>query len=189
MSKDLSNIINSAYAQINHIHSQNVDAITKEAVCEVIQQLDDGQLRVAEKKNNAWQINEWIKKAILLYFKLSDSQLMEGGFNLFFDKIPSKYIHYNQTQFKTAGTRVVPPAFVRKGAYIAASTVLMPSFVNIGAYIDTGTMIDTWSTVGSCNADYRAFHVNQELNAAVSDPEFAQQINKTYFSDQLCFLC
>jgi len=147
---DLKTIIDSAYEQRAEITSQRVDALIKEAVFEVIHQLDTGTLRVAEKTQQGWQVNEWVKKAILVYFRVLDSQIMPGGFTQFFDKIPSKYAEYTQAQFAQSGARIVPPTAVRKGAYIGPSTVLMPSFVNIGAYVDSGTMVDTWATVGSC---------------------------------------
>lgn len=147
---DLKTIINTAYEQRAEITAQNIEISTKKAIFEVIDQLDAGTLRVAEKTQESWQVNEWVKKAILLYFRALDSQIMPGGFTQFFDKIPSKYAEYDQAQFAQSGARVVPPTAVRKGAYIGSSTVLMPSFVNIGAYVDTGTMVDTWATVGSC---------------------------------------
>lgn len=152
--------INTAYEQRADITPQNVDALIKEAVFEVIAQLDTGKLRVAEKKDAAWQTNEWIKKAILLYFKIVDSQPMEAGFTRFFDKIPLKYVESSLEQFKQSGVRVVPPTVVRKGAYIGPSSILMPSFINIGAYVDTGTMIDTWATVGSCVQIGKNVHIS-----------------------------
>lgn len=147
---NLQTIINAAYEQRAHLTSKSADALTKDAIFEVINQLDAGTLRVAEKIQDDWRVNEWVKKAILLYFRILDSQVMPGGFTQFFDKIPSKYAEYDQAQFVQSGARVVPPTAVRKGAYIGPSTVLMPSFVNIGAYVDSGTMVDTWATVGSC---------------------------------------
>ena len=150
MTHSLENIINAAYAQIASFPSSKMDPAIQEAIIEIIHQLDIGQLRIAEKKENQWQVHQWLKKAILLYFKMADMQVIEGGFTHFFDKIPAKYAEYDAAQFSASGTRIVPPATVRKGAYIARSTVLMPCFVNIGAYVDSGTMIDTWATVGSC---------------------------------------
>lgn len=147
---DLKTLINTAYEQRATLTTQSADALTKGAILEVINQLDQGTLRVAEKIENEWQVNEWVKKAILLYFRILDSQPMPGGFTQFFDKIPSKYADYTPAQFAQSGARIVPPTAVRKGAYIGPSTVLMPSFVNIGAYVDAGTMVDTWATVGSC---------------------------------------
>ncbi|HEV2613754.1 MAG TPA: 2,3,4,5-tetrahydropyridine-2,6-dicarboxylate N-succinyltransferase [Gammaproteobacteria bacterium] len=120
------------------------------AVLEIISQLDSGKIRVAEKINNKWVTNETIKKAILLYFKLFPNVIQQAGFTNFFDKVPMKYEGYSEERFKEENVRVVPSAIVRKGAYIAPTTILMPSFVNVGAYIDTGVMVDTWATVGSC---------------------------------------
>ena len=115
-----------------------------------IEQLDRGEIRVAEKKDGDWIVNEWIKKAVLLYFRMEDNEFLKGGFTNYFDKVPSKYADYNSRDFREGGVRVVPPAAARKGSFIAPSCVLMPSYVNIGAYVDSGTMVDTWATVGSC---------------------------------------
>jgi 2,3,4,5-tetrahydropyridine-2-carboxylate N-succinyltransferase len=150
MTHSLENIINTAYENITSFSPSNIDPVIQKAVIEIIHQLDTGQLRVAEKRDHQWQINPWLKKAILLYFRMTDMQVIEGGFTHFFDKIPAKYAEYDAAQFAASGARIVPPATIRKGAYIAPSTVLMPCFVNIGAYIDSGTMIDAWATVGSC---------------------------------------
>ena len=119
----------------------------REAVNEVIAGLDAGRLRVAEKKDGAWITHQWIKKAVLLSFRLEDNRVMEGGATRYFDKVPSKFEGFD---FGSAGVRVVPPAMARRGAYLAKNVVLMPSYVNIGAYVDEGTMVDTWATVGSC---------------------------------------
>ena len=119
----------------------------RDAVEEVIAGLDCGQLRVAEKSGGKWTTHEWIKKAVLLSFRLEDNQIVEGGFTRYYDKVPSKFSSFD---FSKAGFRVVPPAVARRGAYIARNAVLMPSYVNIGAYVDEGTMVDTWATVGSC---------------------------------------
>jgi 2,3,4,5-tetrahydropyridine-2-carboxylate N-succinyltransferase len=116
----------------------------RDAVEEAIAGLDSGKLRVAEKKGAQWVTHQWLKKAVLLSFRLQDNRVMQ---KLFYDKVPSKFESFD---FKKAGFRVVPPATARRGAYIAKNVVLMPSFVNIGAYVDEGTMVDTWATVGSC---------------------------------------
>jgi 2,3,4,5-tetrahydropyridine-2,6-dicarboxylate N-succinyltransferase len=112
--------------------------------------LDRGALRVAERSEPGWITHEWLKKAILLYFKAFDNQLIDGGFTRFFDKLPLKYQQQSETELRAGGTRIVPSAIARKGAFIASNVILMPSYVNIGAYIDSGSMIDTWATVGSC---------------------------------------
>jgi 2,3,4,5-tetrahydropyridine-2-carboxylate N-succinyltransferase len=127
-----------------------VDTHVKEYVTEAIRLLDSGELRVAGKIDGDWVTNEWLKKAVLLSFRIEDNEFMKGGFTNYFDKVQSKYGDYNARDFRESGVRVVPPASVRKGSYIAPSVVLMPSYVNIGAYVDSGTMVDTWATVGSC---------------------------------------
>ena len=122
----------------------------EDAVQEAIRMLDDGKLRVAEKIENDWQVNQWLKKAVLLSFHLNDSEKITGADSNYFDKVPLKYAGFDQADFEAAGVRVVPDARVRRGAYIARDVVLMPSYVNIGAYVDSGTMVDTWVTVGTC---------------------------------------
>jgi 2,3,4,5-tetrahydropyridine-2-carboxylate N-succinyltransferase len=120
------------------------------AVSQVLTALDTGQLRVAEKIDGHWITHQWIKKAVLLSFRLEDNRLIENGEMRYYDKVPTKFAQYDAHHFRRAGFRVVPPATVRRGAYIAPDCVLMPSYVNIGAYVDSGTMVDTWATVGSC---------------------------------------
>ncbi|MDX2163850.1 MAG: 2,3,4,5-tetrahydropyridine-2,6-dicarboxylate N-succinyltransferase [Gammaproteobacteria bacterium] len=122
----------------------------KNTVLDIIEKLNAGQLRVAEKINNVWITNQTAKEAILNYFKLFPNDIQPAGFTNFYDKIPLKYKDYSQEQFLQDKVRVIPSAIVRKGAYVAPNSVLMPSYVNIGAYIDTGVMVDTWATVGSC---------------------------------------
>jgi len=143
-------IINSFFAQKEKISIFNKPPELEEAIQTIIHLLDTGQLRVAEKKENKWIVNEWLKKGILLFFKTQENFFSDGGFTHFFDKVPLKFSAYDSHTFTEAAIRVVPPACVRKGAYLAPNTVLMPSYVNIGSYIDSGTLIDTWSTVGSC---------------------------------------
>ncbi|WP_456373194.1 2,3,4,5-tetrahydropyridine-2,6-dicarboxylate N-succinyltransferase [Thiolapillus sp.] len=143
-------IIEEAFEQRADITPRNVDTLVRDAIMETIEQIDAGSLRVAEPTDQGWQVNEWVKKAVLLSFRINDNEFMKGGFTNYYDKVPSKYADYNAREFRDAGVRVVPPASVRKGAYIAPSCVLMPSYVNIGAYVDSGTMVDTWATVGSC---------------------------------------
>ena len=120
------------------------------AVQESIAMLDAGVARVAEKIDGQWHVNQWLKKAVLLSFRLADNKVIEGGHSRFYDKVPMKYADYTAEQFARDGVRVVPDAIVRRGAFVAADVVLMPSYVNIGAYVDSGTMVDTWATVGSC---------------------------------------
>ncbi len=147
---EMQNIIEKAFDNRADITPRNVDTLVRDAVMETIDQLDRGELRVAEKKEGEWIVNEWAKKAVLLSFRIQDNEFIKGGFTNYYDKVQSKYEDYNAREFRQAGVRVVPPASVRKGAYIASSCVLMPSYVNIGAYVDSGTMVDTWATVGSC---------------------------------------
>ncbi|MDA0706936.1 MAG: 2,3,4,5-tetrahydropyridine-2,6-dicarboxylate N-succinyltransferase [Proteobacteria bacterium] len=122
----------------------------REAVHAAIELLDAGTLRVAEPRADGWHVNQWLKKAVLLSFRLSDNAVMAGGHSKFFDKVPLKYANYSAADFQRDGVRVVPDAVVRRGAYVASDVVLMPSYVNIGARVDSGTMVDTWATVGSC---------------------------------------
>jgi 2,3,4,5-tetrahydropyridine-2-carboxylate N-succinyltransferase len=143
-------IIDEAFERRADITPRSVDAKTKEAVMHVLDQLDKGIVRVAEKINGEWVTHQWLKKAVLLSFRMEDNFFIKGGFTNYFDKVPSKFSDYNSKDFREGGFRVVPPASVRKGSYIAKNVVLMPSYVNIGAYVDEGTMVDTWATVGSC---------------------------------------
>ncbi len=147
---DLQSIIDEAFERRADITPRSVETHVKEAVEEAMNLLDNGTMRVAEKKEGDWVVNQWLKKAVLLSFRINDNYFMKGGFTNYFDKVDSKYADYNSRDFREAGVRVVPPATVRKGAHIASGVVLMPSYVNIGAYVDSGTMVDTWATVGSC---------------------------------------
>src|SRR5210317_380394 len=147
---DLKNIIENAFENRADITPRSVDTIVKEAVTEVMNQLDSGEARVAEKKDGNWVVNEWAKKAVLLSFRIEDNEFMKGGFTNYYDKVKSKYSDYNAREFREGGVRIVPPATARFGSYISSGVVLMPSYVNIGAYVDSGTMVDTWATVGSC---------------------------------------
>ncbi len=124
--------------------------VLRAAVEEVIAGLDSGRLRVAEKAKGAWNTHQWIKKAVLLSFRLDDNRVLPGGSTNYYDKVPSKFAAFGAEEFRQGGFRVVPPAMVRRGAFIAKNAVLMPSYVNIGAYVGEGTMVDTWATVGSC---------------------------------------
>ncbi len=147
---DLSAIIDAAFERRAEITPQSVDPILKEAVEEAVRLLNIGRARVAEKSNGEWVVNGWLKKAVLLYFRISDNAILHGGFTNYFDKVRSKFSDYGPKDFREDGVRVVPPATVRYGSYVAPSVVLMPSYVNIGAYVDSGSMVDTWATVGSC---------------------------------------
>ncbi|NMG35192.1 2,3,4,5-tetrahydropyridine-2,6-dicarboxylate N-succinyltransferase [Azoarcus sp. TTM-91] len=150
MSESLQKIIDDAFENRASLSPSAAPAEVRNAVAEVIAGLDAGSLRVAEKKDGAWVVNQWIKKAVLISFRLRDNEVMPAGSLNFFDKVPTKFGDYTPEQFAAGGFRVVPPAVARKGSYIARNVVLMPSYVNIGAYVDEGTMVDTWATVGSC---------------------------------------
>jgi 2,3,4,5-tetrahydropyridine-2,6-dicarboxylate N-succinyltransferase len=142
--------IDEAWEQRAKISPLSASIALREAVEFVIAGLDGGRLRVCEKGSGGWTTHQWIKKAVLLSFRIEDNRLMEGGATRYFDKVPSKFSGYDAAQFSDGGFRVVPPAMARRGSFVARNVVLMPSYVNIGAYIDEGTMIDTWATVGSC---------------------------------------
>ncbi|HNQ03934.1 MAG TPA: 2,3,4,5-tetrahydropyridine-2,6-dicarboxylate N-succinyltransferase [Thiobacillaceae bacterium] len=148
---DLQAIIEEAFERRAEITPRNVEPQVKDAVMAVIDLLDMGQLRVAERaEGQTWLTHQWIKKAVLLSFRLEDNSFVKGGYTNYWDKVPSKFADFNSKDFRESGFRVVPPATARKGSYIARNVVLMPSYVNIGAYVDEGTMVDTWATVGSC---------------------------------------
>ncbi len=146
----LKNIIETAFEDRANLNPETAPAALKEAVHEAIVLLDSGKARVAEKIDGIWQTHEWLKKAVLLYFRLFDNQVIESGFTRYFDKVPLKFNQASEADMRAAGVRIVPPAVARFGSFIAANTILMPSYVNIGAYIDSGTLIDTWATVSSC---------------------------------------
>ena len=142
--------IDAAFIRRAEITPSNADAALMRAIEEAVGLLDTGKARVAEKKDGQWVVNEWLKKAVLLYFRTHDNAVIDAGYTRFYDKVPLKYAQATEQDLKEGGARVVPHAIVRKGAYIAPNAVLMPSYVNIGAYVDSGTMVDTWVTVGSC---------------------------------------
>lgn len=140
--------------------TKHIDPVVSNAVYEVISKLDKGILRISEKINNVWITHQWLKKTIMLAFHIMDNQLITWGNDCFFDKFPMKFSGWNKSLFQENKIRVVPPASVRYGSYIAKNTVIMPSFINIGSYIDTGTMIDTWATIGSCAQIGRYVHIS-----------------------------
>ena len=147
---DIRAVIEAAFERRSEIAPQQAEPEVKDAVAEAIALLDSGEGRVAEPTGGGWVVNEWLKKAVLLSFRLDDSGVMEGGFTRYFDKVPAKFATMDDAGFRAGGVRVVPPAVVRRGAHVAPGVVLMPSYVNLGAYVDSGTMVDTWATVGSC---------------------------------------
>ncbi|OUR82802.1 2,3,4,5-tetrahydropyridine-2,6-dicarboxylate N-succinyltransferase [Cycloclasticus sp. 46_120_T64] len=148
--QNLEKIVNEAFENRADFDSKTVSAEIRSAVEKSLQLLDSGEARVAEKKDGDWVVNQWLKKAVLLSFKINDNRPMESGATQYYDKVESKFAGYTEQDFIDGGMRVVPPAAVRAGSYIASNVVLMPSYVNIGAYVDSGTMVDTWATVGSC---------------------------------------
>jgi 2,3,4,5-tetrahydropyridine-2-carboxylate N-succinyltransferase len=149
-----SDIIEAAWESRAELAPGRIAPEVTEAIEHCIQGLDSGELRVAEYRDEGgtgtWVVNEWLKKAVLLYFRIHDNQTIDAGHTRYFDKVPLKYANYDADAFAKSGTRVVPNALVRRGAYVAPDVVLMPSYVNIGAYVDRGSLIDTWATVGSC---------------------------------------
>ena len=148
---NLANLITAAFEQRANFSPKNAPVDVRNAVEEALQLLDSGKVRVAEKIDGSWRVNEWLKKAVLLSFRLNDNAPMSaGGFAQFYDKVPTKYAGYDAARFAAEGVRVVPPAMARRGSFIAPNAILMPSYVNIGAYVGEGTMVDTWATVGSC---------------------------------------
>ena len=147
---NLASIIEQAFSERNTFTAQTASSEIKTAVTQSIELLNSGEARVAEKTEGKWHVNEWLKKAVLLYFKLHDNKLVDDGNAKYYDKVPLKYATYDEARFKAEGARIVPPAAVRTGTFIAPNVVVMPSYVNIGAYVDEGTMVDTWATVGSC---------------------------------------
>jgi 2,3,4,5-tetrahydropyridine-2-carboxylate N-succinyltransferase len=177
--------IDAAWERRTEITPASAPAGVKEAVEHVIEELDAGRLRVAEKRGAEWITHQWIKKAVLLSFRLRDNEIMQGGFTHYFDKVDSKFARYSQADFASGGYRVVPPAAARHGAFIAKNVVLMPSYVNIGAYVDEGTMVDTWATVGSCAQIGKNVHLSGGVGiGGVLEP---LQANPTIIEDN-CFI-
>jgi 2,3,4,5-tetrahydropyridine-2-carboxylate N-succinyltransferase len=183
--QELKNIIEAAFEERSTITPQNVSAKILAAIERTIELLDNGTIRVAEKINDTWEIHQWVKKAVLLYFRTHDNHPIDGNFTQYFDKVPLKFQQSNIAELKASGVRIVPPAVARKGAYIAPNTVLMPSYINIGAYIDSGTMIDTWATVGSCVQVGKNVHISGGVGlGGVLEP---LQANPTIIEDN-CFI-
>ncbi|NLS43179.1 2,3,4,5-tetrahydropyridine-2,6-dicarboxylate N-succinyltransferase [BEV proteobacterium] len=181
----LQNVIETAFERRADITPTSVDSVTREAVNQVIGLLDSGALRVAEKINGEWVTHQWLKKAVLFSFRINDNQLMEGTETRYYDKVPMKFAGYDEARFQSEGCRVVPPASVRQGAFIARNTILMPSYVNIGAYVDEGTMVDTWATVGSCAQIGKNVHLSGGVGiGGVLEP---LQANPTIIEDN-CFI-
>ena len=182
---ELQSIIEQAWEKRAELNPGSAPARTGEAVSKVLAELDAGRTRVAEKVNGAWTVHQWVKKAVLLSFRLDDNVPMAGAATQYFDKVPGKFAHYSREDFVRGGFRVVPPAMVRRGAFIAKNVVLMPSYVNIGAYVDEGTMVDTWATVGSCAQIGKNVHLSGGVGiGGVLEP---LQANPTIIEDN-CFV-
>jgi 2,3,4,5-tetrahydropyridine-2-carboxylate N-succinyltransferase len=186
MSNNLSNIIEHAWEQRAEFSPSNAPAEIRQAVLHVINELNNGKLRVAEKINGAWHTHQWLKKAVLLSFRLENNAVLSaGGFTQFYDKVPSKFADYTEADFAAGGFRVVPPALARRGSFIGKNVILMPSYVNIGAYVDEGTMVDTWATVGSCAQIGKNVHLSGGVGiGGVLEP---LQANPTVIEDN-CFI-
>jgi 2,3,4,5-tetrahydropyridine-2-carboxylate N-succinyltransferase len=152
--------VNAAFELRTEFSPKNTPADVRTAVDHAIDLLDRGQARVAEKRDGQWQVNEWLKKAVLLSFRINENQMLEAGYTRFYDKVQPKYAGYDAARFAAEGVRVVPHAIVRRGAYVAPGAVLMPCYVNIGAYVGEGTMVDTWATVASCAQIGRNVHLS-----------------------------
>ena len=157
---ELAEIVEAGWERRTSITPKNVDPQLRDAVEASIAALDRGEARVAESSADGWTVNEWLKKAVLLSFRINENEPVDAGYTRFFDKVPLKYATYSAADFRSSGTRVVPDAIVRRGAFVAANVVLMPCFVNIGAYVGAGSMIDTWATVGSCAQIGRNVHLS-----------------------------
>ncbi len=182
---ELQAVIEQAWEQRSELSPGSAPAKVGAAVNHVIGELDAGRLRVAEKAGGSWVVHQWLKKAVLLSFRLEDNTPMPGAMTQYYDKVPSKFADYTREDFARGGFRVVPPAMVRRGAYIGRNAVLMPSYVNIGAYVDEGTMVDTWATVGSCAQIGRNVHLSGGVGiGGVLEP---LQANPTIIEDD-CFI-
>src|SRR5258708_9634424 len=156
-------IMDEAWENRALINPTGAAGVLREGVAHAIAGLDAGRLRVAEKTAGKWITHQWLKKAVLLSFRLEDNRVIDGGATRYYDKVASKFASLDSETFSKGGFRVVPPAMARRGAYIARNVVLMPSFVNIGAYVDEGTMVDTWATVGSCAQIGRNVHLSRRV--------------------------
>jgi 2,3,4,5-tetrahydropyridine-2,6-dicarboxylate N-succinyltransferase len=146
----LESLIDEAFERRAEISPGKVPADLSQALAEILEGLNQGAFRVAEKIDGTWVTHQWLKKAVLLFFRTRDNRVIEGGETRYFDKVPMRFNGYSDAQFREAGIRIVPPAVARTGSYLGKNVVMMPSYVNIGAYVDDGTMVDTWVTVGSC---------------------------------------
>ena len=158
--QQLREIIEAAFEQRASLSAGRTSRELDAALEECLERLDRGELRVAQPGDGGWVVNEWLKKAVLLSFRVRENRVMDAGYTRFYDKVPLKYAAASEPELRRAGVRIVPHALVRRGAYVAPDVVLMPSYVNIGAWIGPGTMIDTWATVGSCAQIGRNVHIS-----------------------------
>ncbi len=186
MSQPLQQIIEAAWDDRANISPKSAPKDVADAVEQVLAALDKGQLRVATREGvGQWTVHQWIKKAVLLSFRLKDNALIEAGDLGFYDKVPTKFAHLSPEEMAATGVRVVPPAVARRGSFIAKGAILMPSYVNIGAYVDEGTMVDTWATVGSCAQVGKNVHLSGGVGlGGVLEP---LQANPTIIEDN-CFI-
>ncbi len=185
MTQQLQTLIDQAWENRTEYSPANAPTELREAVGHVIDQLNVGKLRVAERVGGEWVTHQWLKKAVLLSFRLHDNVAMQAGDLHFFDKVQTKFHNLDEAQMRATGVRVVPPAVARHGSYIAPNVVLMPSYVNIGAYVDEGTMVDTWATVGSCAQIGKNVHLSGGVGiGGVLEPI---QANPTIIGDN-CFI-
>jgi 2,3,4,5-tetrahydropyridine-2-carboxylate N-succinyltransferase len=183
--QELQSVIELAWDNRTQITPANAPEV-RATVEQVLVELNAGRLRVAERQGvGQWTVNQWVKKAVLLSFRLTDNRPMHAGELTFFDKVPTKFSQLNEQQLRATGVRVVPPAVARRGAYLGRDVVLMPSYVNIGAYVDEGTMVDTWATVGSCAQIGKHVHLSGGVGiGGVLEP---LQANPTIIEDN-CFI-
>lgn len=181
----LETIIEAAFEQRSEINLERAEPELREAILESVNLLDRGQLRVAEKIDGQWHVNQWLKKAVLLYFGIETGRMIDGAHTNYFDKVALKFSGWSADDFVSAGIRVVPNALARHGAYVARNVVLMPSYINIGAYVDSGTLVDTWATVGSCAQIGQNVHLSGGVGiGGVLEPI---QANPTIIEDN-CFI-
>jgi 2,3,4,5-tetrahydropyridine-2-carboxylate N-succinyltransferase len=185
MSQALQTVIDNAWEQRTSLSAASAPAEVRDAVNHIIDALDTGKLRVAEKIDGDWVTHQWVKKAVLLSFRLNDNVPMGDGPLQFFDKVPTKYAGWSEEQLRASGVRVVPPAVARRGSFQAKNVILMPSYVNIGAYVDEGTMVDTWATVGSCAQIGKNVHLSG--GAGIGGVLEPLQANPTIIEDN-CFI-
>ena len=182
--KSFEKIINKAWENKSQVNSKSNKKLLK-TISETIELLDSGKIRVAEKKNSSWITNQWVKKAILLSFRVNEMKTSKGPYSTWFDKIEGKTQKWDKKKLIKAGFRSVPNGVVRKGAFIAKNVILMPSFVNLGAYVDEGTMIDTWASVGSCAQVGKNCHISG--GAGIGGVLEPMQANPTIIEDN-CFV-